>query len=161
MPGFALTATRPSGSVSNVKGEFYMATMVIKRLGVLSIAKMQAMIMLVFGIIIGVIYGLMFMAFGAMIMSMEPSGRGSGGAAGAGAGGFIGGLMVMIFVPIVYAIIGFIAGAIGALVYNAAAKFVGGIEMDLENVVTSPYGATPQYGTPPPPQQQPWGQNPY
>jgi hypothetical protein len=156
MPGFALKATRPSGSVNNVKGDISMATMVIKRIGVLSLAKMQAMVMLVFGLLIGILYGLFFMALGGMMMSLDPSGRSSGGAAG----GFIGGIMIMILSPIIYGILGFIAGAISALVYNAAAKFVGGIEMDLENVA-SPYGASPQYGAPPPPQQQPWGQNPY
>jgi hypothetical protein len=130
-----------------------MQKMVIKRVGVLSVAKIQAMIMLVFGIIIGVIYGLIVMTFGAMMMGA--TGRGGGEAAG----GLIVGLMTMIFVPILYGVIGFVAGAIGAFVYNAAAKFVGGLEIEMEAAMPQ-YGAQPPYGTQPPyGQQQPpqWG----
>ena len=56
-----------------------MAKMIVKRLGVLSFAKIQAVIMAFFGVIIGVIYGLVFMIFGAAMMAQ-------GGGAGAGAG---------------------------------------------------------------------------
>ena len=133
-----------------------MQKMVIKRVGVLSLAKIQAVIMLVFGLIVGVFYGLILMTFGAMFSSMGAGTRGSGEAAG---GVFIAGLMAMIFIPIVYGIIGFIAGALGAFVYNSAVKFVGGLEMEMEAVPTG-YGAQPPYGTQPPyGQQQPpqWG----
>lgn len=133
-----------------------MQKMMIKRVGVLSVAKIQAMIMLVFGLIIGVFYGLILMTFGAMFSSMGAGARGSGEAAG---GVFIAGLMAMIFVPIVYGIIGFIAGALGAFVYNTAVKFVGGVEIEMEAVATG-YGAQPPYGSQPPyGQQQPpqWG----
>jgi hypothetical protein len=133
-----------------------MQKMVIKRVGVLSWAKIQAVIMLVFGLIIGVIYGLILMTFGAMMSSLGSSTRGTGEAAG---GAFIIGLMAMIFMPIVYGIIGFIAGAIGAFVYNSAAKFVGGMELEMEAVATQygsqpPYGQQPPYGSQQPPQ---WG----
>jgi hypothetical protein len=37
-----------------------------------------------------------------------------------------------IFVPIFYAVIGFIGGVLGAFVYNLAAKWVGGFEVDVE-----------------------------
>ena len=38
----------------------------------------------------------------------------------------------LIGMPIVFATFGFVAGAMGALLYNLAANWVGGIEMDLE-----------------------------
>jgi hypothetical protein len=123
-----------------------MAEMTIRRLGVFSVAKIEALLLFVIGLIIGVLYGLAFMIFGAAISSMAP---GSDQAMG-GVGSVIGGVVIMIIVPIFYGILGFIGGAIGALVYNLAAGVVGGIKIELE-------GAAPVYA-PPPPQQ--WGANP-
>ncbi|HYH85375.1 MAG TPA: hypothetical protein VEX60_07825, partial [Pyrinomonadaceae bacterium] len=80
-----------------------MATMQIKRVGVMSYAKITAVTCAAFGLIIGVIYGLIFMIFGAAMMA--GSGRGS---AGAGAGGIVIGLFAMIGIPIFYGILGFI-----------------------------------------------------
>ena len=82
-----------------------MANVIVKRVGVLSLAKIQAVIMAVFGLIIGLFYGLLLGAMSAMM----PSGRD-----GAAMGG-IGILSVFIF-PIIYAVLGFIGGAIGALI---------------------------------------------
>jgi hypothetical protein len=128
-----------------------MATMTVKRVGVLSVAKMQAMIGVGVGLIIGIIYGLLLMVFGAAMLS-----TGESGAGGAAAGGFIIGILFMIGFPIFYGIVSFIAGAIGGLIYNVAAKFAGGIELELE-------GAQPQYGNvqyqPPPPPPPPQYRN--
>ena len=77
-----------------------MAKMQIKRMGVLSVAKIYSVVMAVAGLIVGVIYGLFFIIF----------------------------------------------GAIGALVYNVAAGFVGGVELELESVGDA-------YAAPPPPPQ--------
>ena len=117
-----------------------MAKMIVKRVGVLSVAKTQGIIGMVLGLIVGVIYGLMMMVFGAMMMTSDQSGAG-----GAAAGGFIMGLVFMIAFPILYGIASFLAGAIGSFVYNMAAKFAGGIELELE-------GTEPVYAAPPPPQ---------
>lgn len=121
-----------------------MAQLTIRRLGVLSVAKIQGAIALVFGLIIGVIYGLIIMLFGAALMSQ------SRGAAG---GSIILGLLAMIGIPIFYGIIGFIGGAISALIYNMAAGIAGGIEIEVE-------GESQAYAAPPPPPQQ-WSANPY
>ncbi len=121
-----------------------MAKMMVKRVGVLSAAKMYSMVGLGIGLILGVIYGLIFMMFGAAVM-MSSQGSSRGADAGAGAGGFIIGLLIMVGVPIVYSVICFIAGAIGAFIYNIAAKIAGGIELQLEP-------AAPDYGAPPQPQ---------
>jgi hypothetical protein len=117
-----------------------MAKMTVKRVGVLSVAKTQGIVGMVLGLIIGVIYGVILMLFGAVMMTSEQSGSG-----GAAAGGFIAGLLFMIGFPIGYGILSFIAGAITAFVYNMAAKFAGGIELELES-------AEPMHGAPPPPQ---------
>jgi len=37
-----------------------------------------------------------------------------------------------IFVPVIYAVIGFVFGALGAVIYNLVAKWVGGIEVEVE-----------------------------
>ena len=121
-----------------------MANMVVRRFGILSFAKIQALIMMVFGLIIGVIYGLFFMVIGAAMLSQST---------GSAIGGVVGGLVIIVMMPIFYGVIGFVFGALGALIYNTAAGFVGGIEMELET-------ATPDYGTPPPPPQN-WTANPY
>ena len=83
-----------------------MSKVVIKKLGVLSVAKMYAALMGIFGLIFGVIYGLIIILFGAAILS-----SGAREAAGAGAGSIIGGLAAMIGIPIFYAAMGFIGPA--------------------------------------------------
>ncbi len=116
-----------------------MAKMVIKRFGVFSAAKIYGTVMAALGLVIGIPLGLIMMVVGAAVMSM-----GRDGAAGGGVG--IGmGLFYMIGLPIFYGVIGFIFGAIGALVYNVAAGFLGGLELELEN-------ADAGYATPPQPQ---------
>ena len=125
-----------------------MAEMTIRRFGVLSVAKMQSLVMFVLGLVIGVIYGLIFIIFGAAITAMAPNRDGAAG----GVPTILIGVVFMIVFPILYGIFGFIIGCIWALVYNLAAGVVGGIKFDLE-------GVSPTYAAPPPPQQ--WGVNPY
>lgn len=130
-----------------------MATMQVKRVGILSYAKISAVTNAAFGLIIGILYGLMFMIFGAALMA--GAGR---NAAGAGVGTIVIGLLMIVGIPIFCGIVGFIAGAIGALIYNVASGFVGGIELDIEAVAD-------EYATPPAPQwnagQQQPGQQHY
>lgn len=119
-----------------------MPKMVVKRLGVLSLGKMNGLICAALGLFIGLIYGLIFMLFGAAMMSTR-----DGAGSGAGMAGV--GLAFIIGIPILYAIFGFVGGLIVGLVYNVAAGIIGGIELELEN-------STPDYYAPPPPQQQQW-----
>ncbi len=125
-----------------------MAEMTIRRVGVLSLAKIQGLLMLVIGLIIGVIYGLIFMIFGAALTSVMPKDESQ--AIGAG-GTVLIGLIIMIAIPITYGLLGFIGGAIGGLIYNALAGIVGGIKIDLE-------GSMPAAYVPPPP--PPWSPSP-
>lgn len=102
----------------------------IKKLGVLSVAKMYAAMAFVISLLISIPYGLFIIVFAVS------GGLGAGGEAGLAFGGFgiIGGIAVMILIPIVYTIMAFIGGAIGALIYNIFASFVGGIEIEIESV---------------------------
>lgn len=101
----------------------------IRKMGVLSVAKMYGAIMLVMSLLISVPYGLMVMIFGvAMIGTGEKAGL------GAGAGSIVIGLVIMIGLPIMYGLLGFVGGAIGALFYNLFAGIVGGVEIEVENV---------------------------
>ena len=122
-----------------------MAKTVIKRMGVFSVAKIQALICTVLGLIIGVLYGLIFIIFGAALMSQQGA---------SGASGVVIGLVIMVTAPIMYGIFGFISGLIVGFIYNVAAGFVGGIELDLES-------ATPDYSAPPPPSQAWSSSNPF
>jgi hypothetical protein len=125
-----------------------MAEMVIRHVGVFSVAKIQAVLAFAIGLILGVIYGLFFMLFGAAISAMAPRG---GDQAMGGVGSIVAGLAMMIGFPIFTGIMGFIGGAINALIYNIAAGIVGGIKLDLEG--TTSYA--------PPPQPRQWAANPY
>jgi hypothetical protein len=49
---------------------------------------------------------------------------------GAPTGGMMG-VLAMIFLPIVYALIGGIFSAIGAMIYNFAARWVGGLQVEI------------------------------
>jgi hypothetical protein len=122
-----------------------MAEMTVRRVGVLSVAKIEGLLMMVIGLIIGVMYGLIFMIFGAAMSSLAPR----EGQAMGGVGSVAIGLIIMVAVPIFYGVLGFVGGAIGALIYNAAAGIVGGIKLDLESEI--PYA-------PPPPQWNPYQQ---
>jgi hypothetical protein len=101
--------------------------MVIRRIGVLSLAKIHG----VLGVGIGLLVGLMFALFsllggGAMMASGAEGG-------GAGAGMMMGmGLGAVIIFPIFYGIACFIGGLIGAWLFNLAAGFVGGLELETQ-----------------------------
>jgi hypothetical protein len=117
-----------------------MAEMTIRRFGVISVAKMYALLMFIFGLIFGVIYGLILIVFGAAITALTP---GSDATAG-GVSTVVMGIAMMIGMPFFYGVLGFIMGAIGALIYNGVAGIIGGIKFELE-------GVQPEYAAPPPP----------
>ena len=134
-----------------------MTKVQVKRVGVFSLAKMYAVTMAAFGVIIGVIYGLIFMVVGGAMMA--GGGRDSGAA---GASSLVIGLIMMVAIPIFYGVLGFLAGALGGVIYNVAARSVGGIELELENM-DGGYSAppSPQWGEQPPYQAGQQQQYPY
>lgn len=109
-----------------------MANVTVRRIGVMSIAKMYGALMAIMGLFIGGLYGVMLILIGAI-------GGSSGGFGGSHsnsamtAGTMIGmGIGAMIFAPIFYGILGFVFGAFGAFIYNVMAGFLGGVELELE-----------------------------
>jgi len=117
-----------------------MAEMTIRRFGVFSVAKMQALVAFVFGLFVGVIYGLVFIIMGASMAAIAPREE----AAFGGVSTVVVGVIMMIGIPLFYAVLGFIGGLIAALIYNAMAGMIGGIKFDLEAVQQ-------EYAPPPPP----------
>ena len=96
--------------------------MILKRVGVLSVAKIGGIINAVMGLIIGLFMGAMF-----SLMPMNNPDMPSWLAPSFGAG-------AVVFMPIMYGMFGFVGGAIGAVVYNLFAGMVGGLELHLEPV---------------------------
>src|SRR5690349_1681789 len=95
----------------------------IRKLGVLSVAKIQSLILLVVSLLISIPYGLIIIVYALFGASMV----GGNASFAVGGGGVVIGILVMVGLPIFYAIIGFIGGAISALVYNLFSGIVGGI----------------------------------
>lgn len=102
----------------------------IRKLGVLSVAKIQSLILLVVSLLISIPYGLIIIVYALFGASMV----GGNASFAVGGGGVVIGILVMVGLPIFYAVIGFIGGAISALVYNLFSGIVGGIEIEVENI---------------------------
>jgi transmembrane protein DUF3566 len=100
-----------------------MAT--VKHIGPGSAFKVGLVVYAFFGLIVGICMAL----FSTMIGSLG-SMAGTGGPA-MKAFGFGFGLGSIIIFPIFYGVIGGIAGAVGAVVYNLVAGWVGGLEVDI------------------------------
>jgi hypothetical protein len=93
---------------------------IIKSVGVLSAAKIM-------GLIYGCL-GLIFIPFFLLIGLL-------GSLAGKQQSPFAGviGLVLAFCLPIIYGVMGFIMGAIGAALYNLFAKWIGGIEVQVQS----------------------------
>ena len=102
----------------------------IKKLGVLSVAKMYAAMAFVISLLIAIPYGLFIIIFSLI----GASGARGDAAFAIGGGGVVMGIVLMIAIPIIYTIMAFIGGAIGDLIYNIFAGFVGGIEIEVESI---------------------------
>ena len=107
-----------------------MNKLTIRKLGILSVAKIYTVMCLVLSLLISIPYGLIIILYSLFGAGMV------GGQAGfaVGGGGVLLGIGIMIGLPIFYAIVGFIMGALSALVYNIFAGIVGGIEMEVESI---------------------------
>jgi hypothetical protein len=100
-----------------------MAT--VKRVGPGSAFKIGLVTYAILGLVLGI-----FMAFISMVAGSLGS-MGQSAAPGAKLFGFGMGLGAIIFFPILYGLIGGIFGAIGAVIYNLVAGWVGGLEVDI------------------------------
>jgi hypothetical protein len=95
--------------------------MVIKRFEPLSVGKVAGVLYGAMGLIVGVIVSLAATAGG--LIGHDTFGPLAGGLVGIGA---------VVLLPIFYGGLGFIVAIIAAWLYNLAAGFVGGIEIDVQ-----------------------------
>jgi hypothetical protein len=110
-----------------------LAVHIIKSVEVFSVAKIMAMI----HACLGLVAAPFFLLIGLMGSAL---GERSGPVAGIFGVGFA------ILMPFLYGIAGFIAGLMFALLYNLFARWVGGIELELEMkpaIMTAPYPLVP------------------
>lgn len=90
----------------------------LRKFGILSVAKMNAVLSAFMGLIIGILYavlGTLAKSGNAQILPGIPT--------------FLLGFGLVIVMPILYGILGFISGLIFAALYNLFAGLFGGIEM--------------------------------
>ena len=95
--------------------------MVLKSIGVFSLAKMMGALYATIGFIVGLLFAL------ASVVGA--------GFAGSGAEGLLGlvfGVGAVIFLPVFYGIMGFLGGALLSAIYNVVAGMAGGVELNLE-----------------------------
>lgn len=105
--------------------------MYIKRVGVVSLAK-----------ILGILYGGLGLIFGAIFALISLSGGALGAAAGEELGiaglGVLFGIGAIVFLPIFYGVIGFIGGLISGSLFNLAANLAGGLQVEIGGYEKSP-----------------------
>jgi len=95
--------------------------MVIKRIEPLSCGKLA-----------GLLYGMIGLVVGAIVSVALLAGRlGAGQTYGAFGAGFAG-VAAIVVLPIIYGVLGFIGAIVVAWLYNLAAGFTGGIEIEVK-----------------------------
>ncbi|HYT69087.1 MAG TPA: hypothetical protein VEL51_21875 [Vicinamibacterales bacterium] len=101
--------------------------MIIRRVGVWSVARLYGGISATMGLIIGACFALAATLGGmANAIAASDSGLRSSGL------GALFGVGAIIILPIMYGVIGLIGGAIGAALYNLFAGMFGGIELEIQ-----------------------------
>ncbi|MEO6971323.1 MAG: DUF3566 domain-containing protein [Chthoniobacterales bacterium] len=97
----------------------------IKRIAPLQAGKMLAVVYGCMGLIF-----LPFFALAGVLGAFAQHAHSSQAAPAA----LVGGLMIGmgVFMPIIYGVMGFIFGVIGAALYNLVARWIGGIEVEVE-----------------------------
>jgi len=100
---------------------------VVERVDAISYGKITAIGGAIIGFLVGLVTSLVISIFGLATSHMDIPNL---PVAMPGLITFLG-LAAVVIYPIIYGVFGFILGAISALIYNAAARWVGGIEVDL------------------------------
>lgn len=114
--------------------------MVLRRIGILSAAKITGILYGGMGLLFGALFSLMAMA--GMMADMSNGGEGA-------LMGMIFGVGAVIFLPLFYGVIGAIFAAIGAALYNLVAGLVGGLEIEIEGIPAASSGSGGSYPQPP------------
>ena len=101
--------------------------MVVRRIGVFSVAKIMGVLYGGIGLIAGVCFALFSLLGGGAMMASGQQDAQFGGGAMMGMG-----LGLAVMLPIFYGLLGFIGGLLMGWLYNLAAGFVGGIELEMQ-----------------------------
>ena len=100
--------------------------MVIRRIGVLSLATVMGALYGLLGLIFGGIFALFSLLGAGLLSTMQtedaPSALFS----------VMFGVGAVIFLPILYGLMGFVGGALGAWLYNVVAAMTGGLRLEVE-----------------------------
>jgi hypothetical protein len=94
--------------------------MVIRRVAPLSVAKISGALYALMGLIVGALFSLASVAGG--LMARQDGGAMFGALFGVGA---------IVLFPILYGVLGFLVTLVAAWLYNLAAGWVGGVEIDV------------------------------
>ncbi len=95
----------------------------VRRIGVLSLGKVMGSIYAVLGLVIGAIFSIVSL-LGSVIGSIAAE-------SGEPLLGILFGVGAIVIFPIFYGLIAFLMGMLIAAVYNFAARFTGGLEVEL------------------------------
>jgi hypothetical protein len=90
----------------------------VKRVGILSFAKFQAVLFSLLGLVAGIIY-----AFGGLIFDLFTRGINVGSGLA---------MLAVLGMPLLFAAIGFFVGIVEAYLFNLLAGKFGGLELDIE-----------------------------
>jgi hypothetical protein len=93
---------------------------ILKRVGILSVGKVLGILYAIFGFFFGGILSL-FAILGATLSKdgdMLP--------------GALGGIAAVVLLPLLYGVAGFIGGIVMAVLYNIAARMVGGVDLEIQ-----------------------------
>lgn len=104
--------------------------MIIRRLGVWSVARLYGGIMGCVGLIAGIVFALIATLGGVAGAMNADTAKGAGFAIG-GLGALFG-VGAIVLLPICYGVLGLVSGAIGAALYNLFAGMFGGIEVEVQ-----------------------------
>lgn len=94
--------------------------MIVKRIGPMSVAKISGALYALIGLIVGGIVSAVSVVGGAM------------GGSDTGMVGMIFGAAAVVLLPLLYGCMGFVLSLIGAGLFNLAAGWVGGIELETQ-----------------------------
>ena len=92
----------------------------IKKIGVLSLGKISAVLYAIIGLIFGVFMAFVSLAGAAFSQSTT------------GMFGMVFGVGAIVLLPIFYGVMGFVVGLLTALLYNLIANWIGGLELEIE-----------------------------
>jgi len=90
----------------------------LKRIGILSFAKLQGLVFAFLGLLAGIAY-----SFGGFFYELFTASLNTGTALA---------FLALLGMPAIFGVLGLISGAVEAVIYNLLARWFGGLEVDLK-----------------------------